>query len=428
MHKLLVLSAESWDDTNSGGNTYSNLFSGLDNVEFSNIFCRTSVPNNRICEHYFRITDKMLLKYALSPSKIGTRFEYSFSRKDNTQKKVDNADKEKKLIFFIHKYNLKFAYFLEGMLWRFKGWQNKKLDEFLQEQNPDIIFCFAIPTVQKAMLIDYVKKKTGAKLVLMIVDHVCRDFFFSDGKKGKARAKRMQKILSAGDKIYAITDELKDTYSRQFNVDISVLRKACTFDTEIRQSIGDPIKMVYAGNLHYGRLDILAKLAENIKRINANGEKILLDIYSATPISEDDEARLQIPGASVFHGARLFDEIKELLSDADIVLHVESFEPQQVKIVKYSFSTKITDALESGRNFMCIGPSGISSVEYAKRIPGATVIDNLDDIGSALNELVSNKESLLYKMQKTREFALKNHSSDVILPEFYNQLLSLLQE
>ena len=53
--RILVITRNAWDDTNSIGNTMSNLFSNWDDVEFANIYFRSALPNNDICKKYYQI-------------------------------------------------------------------------------------------------------------------------------------------------------------------------------------------------------------------------------------------------------------------------------------------------------------------------------------------------------------------------------------
>lgn len=66
-------------------------------------------------------------------------------------------------------------------------------------------------------------------------------------------------------------------------------------------------------------------------------------------------------------GPRSYDEIKHIMHEADVVLHVESFDEKSIETVKYSFSTKIIDCLQSGSQILGVGPSGIASIEYLKK-------------------------------------------------------------
>ena len=72
--RVLVISRNAWDDTNSIGNTLSNFFGSLESVEFANIYFRSSNPNNAVCKRYYRATEKDILKNWFLPNKIGRTF------------------------------------------------------------------------------------------------------------------------------------------------------------------------------------------------------------------------------------------------------------------------------------------------------------------------------------------------------------------
>lgn len=60
--RILILSNTPWDNSNSFGNSFSNIFSGIDNIEIANIYCRYGEPDNCIVKKYFQITEKSLIK------------------------------------------------------------------------------------------------------------------------------------------------------------------------------------------------------------------------------------------------------------------------------------------------------------------------------------------------------------------------------
>ncbi len=411
MLKILTLSAAAWDDANSLGNTYSNLFTDWESAEFTNIYARAAMPDNRVCTEYYRITETSLVKNLLKPEKIGEHFTTKGQTLVELSKASAGAYQESRLIALVHKFKLnKLVYVVQDWIWFLKGWQNERYEAYLRERDPDIIFTFAIPTVQIHLQLQYLRQITNAPIVVFLVDNVCGEYLTSGGKRGKGKALRLQEIFGMADKIYAISDELKDVYSQTFGTEIEVLRKGCSFEEPVKQTIGKPVRIIYAGNLLYRRLDVLAQLTSAIEKVNGSGQKILLEIYSGTPITQEQKQCIQIPGASEFRGSRPFEEIQKCLAASDIVLHVESFDKKQMDAVRYSFSTKITDALESGSAFLVIGPKGISSVEYPRRIPGVMVVDDVGQLEAALQEIAADQNALLHRAHQIREYALDHHS------------------
>ena len=63
-------------------------------------------------------------------------------------------------------------------------------------------------------------------------------------------------------------------------------------------------------------------------------------------------------------------------NEADILLHVESFNEKMKKYTRLSISTKIPEYLASKRLIIAIGPVDIASIEYLKDNKAALILDN----------------------------------------------------
>ena len=136
--RILVLTRNAWDDTNSIGNTVSNFFRDIPGAEFANLYFRSSMPNNRLCKRYFQVTEKHILRNWFSPSKIGR----SFVLEAEPRGKAPGRSNEKKIISLIHKYNLRSVVRLSDYLWDSRRWINRNLDDFIESFAPDLVFSF----------------------------------------------------------------------------------------------------------------------------------------------------------------------------------------------------------------------------------------------------------------------------------------------
>ncbi len=400
---ILVISNIEWADGNAFGNTTSNFFSGFD-ANFSCIYRRTSMPSNQICNNYYTITSKDCLKNILKKENIGKQFYYEYSKpKENTHK--TSGSTEKKLINFLHKFNLSFIRDLDDSLFALKGWDNKKFKNFVEKADPDVVFLYIKASKPATLLLDAVKKYVPkCKVIASIVDDVY-------GVSNKAKRKEITKQIEMTDKLYGASVELCEKYSKIFNREFTPLYKGCTFETPVLEKHNDKIQLVYAGNLYYGRAETLAQLSSAIAKHNAKSDKkVELSIYTATDVVDSMKAQLNVEGASKLCEPKPYGEIKQILSNSDIVLHVESFDPKQIEVVKYSFSTKLIDCMQSGSVMMAIGPDSTSSIKYAMRVPGSITVADLSTLEATVDKLA--KDNLFEMAQKTREFAVKNHSAD----------------
>lgn len=419
---ILVISNAAWDDKNSSGNTYSNLFNEWEGATFHSMYSREQLPNNSCCSTYYCISPFNLIKNIFTPWKIGKSFskqdipyQVTLSQSENRAKNEINGFTKNLILLFID------ILYLTGI------WMNDKAKNYIKQCNPDIVVMTGISEAYRYKIAQYIKKYTNAKLVTYIVDDTYHTEKESGTLLGKLRARRYKKIFNMSDKIYGITKEMCEAYKNKFGYNISLLTKGCELSTP-KTFINNPIQFVYAGNLLYGRDEILAELAKSLSKFNRDETKAFLNIYTGTVIHTSMANKLNIDGTSAIQAPKPYDEIKKIMKNADIVLHVESFEPEQIKLVRYSFSTKITDCLQSGAVMMAIGPSGISSIEYSKIIPGSIVITNLTELDNVISTIISEPNSLINKSKLSNDFAKINFDISTIRKKLQDDFNNLIHE
>ena len=405
---VLVIGIGAWIDTSSLGNTFSNFFENWEDVKFYNLYFRGTPPQNSVCDDYFSITDMSILKNFFTPENIGCRV---YKSDDNNEQSV--ASREKKLISYIHKFNLNFMYKFEEFLFGTDKWKNEKLDEFIKEADPDVVFTFAVGNNFTIRTAEYIKEITGAKVVSFIADDVHTQYTEKRNKLGRHMLANLERLFAVSDRIYGISQQMCDKYAELTGKSVQLLRKSCREMMPLKTEYKLPLKIVYAGNLLYGRDRILCNLAKALNDINCDGDKAQLEVYSGNELSPQMKKELEFENTSKFMGECPYSKITEILKNADIVLHVESFDESSIELVRYSFSTKIIDCLQSGNVVMAIGPDTVASISYLKEIDGTVVIDDENKIFEIVSSLVNESaESLKLRAQRLREFALKNHNSD----------------
>lgn len=424
---ILFFSQAAWDNKNSVGNTFSNLFEGdiWSNDMFFHMFARKKVPDNRIKAYYYHISAAGIVRGLL---KNQNKAQESFEEGGHKQASVENADqKEQRHIDNLHKGNHEFLYYLHEAVWRSRLWRDKQFDRFIKKASPDILFAFATSPYILWPLIQYLKKHTACKVVLLVADDVYGSYdrcaFY---RRGYLR-RELESCILAADKLYGISDEMSELYANRFGRPVATLYKGCDLTMEPKQYLNQPLRFVYAGNLLWGRADTLAQVAEVLERINQDGQKAVLEVYTGTTVTEELRQRLEKDSTSRIMGSRPYEEIKRILHEADVVLHVESFEKSQQDTVRYSFSTKIIDCLQSGAQVLGIGPAGIASIEYLKKVDGAAVIDRQERVMEAVEDLI-RQGTMPENAKRTRQYALQKHERNAVQEKLRNDFETLLSE
>lgn len=419
--RILVLTRNAWDDTNSIGNTMSNFLKDIPDAEYANIYFRSSMPNNRLCRRYYQVTEINVLRNWFSPSKIGRTFRYDGTMRTNAPDRV-SASSEKKLISLIHKYNLRSAERLSDLIWDSKRWINQNLDDFIEDFAPDLMFTFVKARPQYYQTICHLREKYGIPLLTWIAD----DEYTGYLRCGETdQIERLRRELQESAAVRGCSQEICDYYNTVFSCRATPLYKGCDLSAEVKVRQKDPISIVYAGNLLFGRLDMLRTFSDALEHYaKDSGSAVVFDIYSGTPLPEA-EMYFGRNVCTAFHGAAPYEEIKSRLSEADIALFAESFDEADILKTRYSFSTKIIDYLQSGCVILAVGPECLASIRYLRSIPGTFVIDRTEDIEAMLPTLLDDAEQFSRRAADTRAYAAAHHDAKALASELHQLLQTI---
>ena len=212
-------------------------------------------------------------------------------------------------------------------------------------------------------------------------------------------------IVEHSSRLMVIAPKQKEEYDRTFGVNSVVMTKGIDFEPFKPYEPNYPIKMVYTGKLIIGRWNSLAAIAEALGKINQEGMKIQLDIYTTDALSDEQNRALNRNGCSV-KGALTLAQVKKVQEQADILIFVESLEKKYRYTARLSFSTKITDYLRSGKCILAIGDKDIAPIDYFNRYDSAMTASSYEEIPKRLEELVSNPQLI-------KEYARKGYNCGV---------------
>ncbi|MCR4594329.1 MAG: hypothetical protein K5761_04685 [Clostridiales bacterium] len=424
--KILIVSNSAWRNENSFGNSFSNIFEGIEGLEIANIYCKYGTPQNNCVSRYFQITEKSLIKGLLKGSPKGREVYAENEEEKNDGEVTFNKIKKHKNIFM---------YWARGLIWKICRPVSKELTEFIDDYKPDLLF---IPVYYSYYIHDinkYILKHCNIPALGYVSDDVytlrqfsLSPFFWIDRILMR---RKMARVFSWCKTVYVISDIQKKEYSEIFGDKFEVLTKCADFSDEKRPEKKEhkaPYKIVYAGNVSRGRYRILTVLADALERINADGEKFSLDIYTNTALTDGQKKKLDSYEFSSLFPPVGYEELKKIQADADILLHAEAFDLRERLSVHQSFSTKIVDYLASNRCILAIGDKSCSSIDYFLRNNCGAVADSKDRIEDALLDLYEHPE----KMESFEDAAWKSgqehHQRDKMQKDLYDNIVRTVEE
>lgn len=409
--KILVLSRTAWRKDNSFGNTYSNIFGDMKDVEIANIYLADGKPDyNDNVVSYYQISEKEITKSVLKARNktflVGKEV-FPEEKSNNTENNQDPSyetmmlDMKKKRwpIFFIAR----------ELIWRFGQPNLNNMMEFVERFNPDIIFLSFYYAAYVDRIALYIKSKINVPIVLEAAIDIYSlkqlsfdPFFWINRFYIRSYIRR---TVIKSEKLYVISEKMRNDYERMLKIPCSVLYKFP--DTQRKKDVyclGEgSLKYLYAGNIGAGRWKSLAVLADALTRTNGGR----LDIYTHTPLTSNMKKALV---NSVIHDPVSYSKIIDLQNESDVLVHAESFDTKNKLAVRYSISTKIMDYLSVGHCIFAIGPKDIASIEYLSKNDLAIIASSKKEISDEVENITKNPDVILEYAKNAETFIAKMSS------------------
>lgn len=409
--KILILSLEAWRDDTNGGNVLSNIFNGID-AELAQIYCSAEKPKNTLCKHYFQITDAMALDNIRHRKEMGREFFY------DDQENCSELEWDEKIRNIKKKKSSWFLRLARQAVWGLSKYKNKKLQKFIEDFNPDIIFAPCYASTYMLSLCRYIHKLTKKPIISYVSDDVyslkhCNfsPIFWLNKFIVRHAVKKTWKLYSL---VYTMSSIQKE-YMERLKKPMKILCKSSSFDDfDKEKQIGTPITIIYAGGTYENRWRTLCALTKEIKKINRDGCKIILNIYTKCALNKKAERILNDQENAFVYPAIDYEELMKKYREYDIALHAESFRLKDRLNVRMSFSTKIIDCLASGCAVMAICDKKQGGGRYLNEQDAAICIQSLKKIRPTLNAIINDKNILQTYRYKAFACGEKNHQQRVI--------------
>jgi len=425
---ILVITRNAWNDEISTGNTATNIFSNWDRNNIANLFCRAEKPNNNICNLYYRITESDLIRNIIFKKEVGKIAYYNELAKENSK----DVEDEKKLYDFFRNNRFYILIWAREVLWYIAKWQNKKLYDFIIDFNPELIYMPVYDSLYMHNILHYVQEVTNAKIVLFTSDDIYSLKRFSVSPlfwiNRLIQRRKIRESFKMADIVYSQSEAQILELKKEFGDKFKILRKGVANKTSlpIYNEPGEVIKLVYTGNIIYGRWRTLALLGRAIQSINSDKIRIQLYIYSANKLTRKLKKELNIGEHVKFMGAISPEMVHEVQQKADVLVHVEAFDIKNKLAIRHSFSTKIVDYFQNGRCILAIGPQNNNSIQYLAKNDAALVATNKEMIVEKLNKIIENPSIISEYALKSWKCGQNNRQNKTIQNELYGDLKYLL--
>ncbi len=426
--KVLIVSRGTWNDAKGTSSTLSNLFRNYDPEKLAHIYIESKLPSTNCCHKFFQISEfSLIYKLFRWNQKTGHVIDKKANQKNPTEEKI--ASQEEKTMSYVRGHRSYFYSFLRNILWSFNGWKSNDLRQFVQDFSPNVIWLDGSPLPFMYKIYDHILKVATCPASIFMQDDVytyksCNSFISKIRKFGLR--KKVMHTTKLCCNMFVASPKMKIEYDEIFGVDSTFIAKSIEYannDNHIHE-LHHPIKMVYLGQVIYGRIYSLIAIAEALKIINENGCKLQLSIYTNNYISNDLKEKLLVsPDVNLLPPVP-YSEVPKIVNDSDVVVFVESFYPKYRNVARLSFSTKISDYLASGKCIFAVGPDDSAPIEYFNNEDAALVSTDISDIKNVLLKL-TNTDLVTEYAHKARLCGIKNHDKNAMDERVFGKLMEI---
>lgn len=389
-NKILVISHNPFSTYQSMGKTLKSLFAAFEKNELCQIYIYPAVPDVDICQSFYRITDKDVLKFwyrfRVNGKEVGPDISTHSIYENIADEKIYNNPKNKS----------ESRKLIRDMMWKTAPWYNRRLKQWLDREAPTCIFL----APGYAKFIYDIALKISKDYSIPIITYVCDDYYFAARPRNwvgdmqhRLLRKKIEEIMNRSCLIVGISQEIIDRYSEYFSVETALIMTGSNIGVIKKLPKKKIIKnFSYFGNVGLKRETSLADIGRALDEINRERKtEYHLHIYTGTQ-SEAVETALRDIKSVRMCGFLTGEAFVHAFVNADCLVHVESFDVQMTDLVSGSISTKIADSLASGIPMLAYAPAGIASVEHLRRNNCAFIADQCTSLKEIICQMLDDGE------------------------------------
>ncbi len=406
--KVLLITHNPTSTDNNMGKTFLTLFSEFEKDELCQLYVHPTVPDVDLCHSYFRITDKQVVKSFLRFSHPGGQVPA-----DDVAERIANRNDGVSVSPPPRAKTSPIRRIIRDTVWKLSRWYSPSLKAWLDSERPTCIFL----APGYACFIYDIALRISEEYGIPIVTYICDDYYFVNQPKNPVDRlhlsflkRKTESLMSKTSHLVAISQPIREEYSEKFFVKATVIM---TGASGFKKNDGNVTKTVrsaaYFGNIGCNRHVSLADIGRTLDEINdERGTDYTLDIYTSEPSQAVKDCFKQIKSVS-FKGFVTGDAFAAAYSDADMLIHTEAFDAESIDLVKNSVSTKIADALASGKVFFAYGPDTIASMRHLADNDCAVIANDKNQLKQMLYTAFTDEELRKNKVDNALATAKKYH-------------------
>lgn len=400
--RVLVVSHNPFSDVQNNGKTLLAFFEDWPRERVAQLYLTLDEPSFTNCDRFYRVTDLDVLKDLL-PGRSGAAGPVE--RRDWAEDVEVKASLGRRPAYrAIRRLFLArppAALVVRSAVWKRARRDGDRFRAWLDEFEPQLVFFQSSSAVFAFDLVEEICRERSVPLIMETTDDYVtpRDRWspFSSTHYRQMQAVYARAVARAH-AVVAIGDAMAQEYAARFGGRWEVAMNSVEPARTIPPRPSDarrPVVLLFAGNLGLNRWRVLASVGAALDLLSAeHGREARLEIFSIdTPEPKVLEA-LTASNRVVFRGATDSESLQHHRAEADVLVHVESFDPRNRHITRLSVSTKIPEYMAADRVILAVGPDDVASIRYVADEDFGVVVTSQDarDIADHLAEVLPDHD------------------------------------
>ena len=297
-------------------------------------------------------------------------------------------------------------------LWYVSFRHEQVLMKQLEAIKPDVVYAL-LGTYWLTYIVHRVTKRLDIPLVIHLTDDFIEGLY--KNRPGgffltRAAEQAVRNVTNNSSARVAISPVMASEFQKRYGQKWDWITTPISGQSRVglEREAGRPL-CVFAGNLGIGRWESLRECAELLKRCGSQSGKFpRLVIYASQEQIQQYGSKLKVSGITEIAGWIPMKELQKIFLNADILIHVESLIEQYSRYTRYSFSTKISQYMMSGRSILAYGPKKCGSLRVIADAKAGLCISSMDEQAEQLvTHLLSDQKQRQQYGHQGREWAMK---------------------
>ena len=264
-----------------------------------------------------------------------------------------------------------------------------ELRNLISEFRPHVIYS-PLGSARIVKLAGRVAALAGAPLVPHFMDDWPHTLYSSGELRGLARRSmrhHLRSTLRHASVGLAISQPMADEYAAEFGFPfLPFANPASVPERVLPSSSGSDVGFVYVGGLHLGRWSQLMEIASAL----ASFPGATLTVFAPEKDLRDRTVPSELESSLILGGSLSPDEAVGAMCEADVLVHVESFDAETLAFTRLSMSTKVSQYLATGRPVLGFGPATQASMAHVKALKAGYVATSRGELHDAIAKLVAS--------------------------------------